>query len=62
MGKQTRKTLLQYLRDKGIPIREAIELLEKIEREEQRKNGSTSGFITRGNWQQKEAQNDMVRD
>ena len=41
MGKQTRKTLLQYLRDKGIPIREAIELLEKIEREERQKNGST---------------------
>ena len=56
MGKQTRKTLQQYLRDKGIPIREAIELLEKIEREEQRKNGSISGFITQGNWQQKEAQ------
>jgi len=56
VGKQTRKTLQQYLRDKGIPIREAIELLEKIEREEQRKNGSISGFITQGNWQQKEAQ------
>ena len=29
MGKQTRKTLLQYLEDKGITISQAIEMLKK---------------------------------
>ena len=39
VGKQTRKTLMQYLRDKGIPVTEAIELLKKIEQEEKKLNG-----------------------
>ena len=39
MGKQTRKTLLQYLRDKNIPVNEAIELLKKIQQEEMKLNG-----------------------
>ena len=29
MGKQTRKTLLQYLEDKGITVPQAIEMLKK---------------------------------
>ena len=40
MGKQTRKTLMQYLRDKGIPVSEAIELLKKIEQEEKKLSGN----------------------
>ena len=39
VGKQTRKTLLQYLRDKNIPVNEAIELLKKIQQEETKLNG-----------------------
>jgi len=39
VGKQTRKTLQQYLKDKGIPIREAIELLQKLEKDEKKTNG-----------------------
>ena len=39
VGKQTRKTLLQYLRDKCIPVSEAIELLKKIDRDEKKITG-----------------------
>ena len=38
MGKQTRKTLLQYLQDKGIPLRQAIEMLEQAQKQETAKN------------------------